>query len=103
MVAVWPGEALNRQQHHCHRQQHSVVATLRPRLKVNSLSFNRAGRNRDAKGDPIPPKCLLHFVAFLHVASLFSTGVDNKKALELTNSTLFYKGRQWLGLLGVTR
>ena len=39
---------------------------------------------------------LLHFVAFFHVASLFSTGVDNKKggvdnkkALELTNSTVF--------------
>ena len=38
---------------------------------------------------------LLHFVAFFHVAS---TGVDNKKvgvdnenALELTNSTVFYK------------
>ena len=43
--------------------------------------------------------CLLHFVAFLHVASLFSTGVDNKKvgvdneeALELTNSTVFHMG-----------
>ena len=40
---------------------------------------------------------LLHFVAFFHVASLFSTGVDNKKlgavnekALELTNSTVFH-------------
>ena len=40
-------------------------------------------------------KCLLHFVAFFHVALLFSTGVDNKKvgvdnekALELTNSTV---------------
>ena len=39
---------------------------------------------------------LLHFVAFFHVASLFSTEVDNKKgevdnekALELTNSTTF--------------
>ena len=39
---------------------------------------------------------LLHFVAIFHVASLFSTGVDNKKvgvdnekALELTNSTVF--------------
>ena len=39
---------------------------------------------------------LLHFVA-----SLFSTGVDNekvgvdnKKALELTNSTVFHRGRQ---------
>ena len=45
--------------------------------------------------------CLLHFVAFFHVASLFSTGVDNKKvgvdnkkALELTNSTVFHRGRQ---------
>ena len=43
---------------------------------------------------------LLYFVAFFHVASLFSTGVDNKKvgrdnekALELTNSTVFHKGR----------
>ena len=41
------------------------------------------------------PTHLLHFVAFFHVASLFSTGVenkkvgvDNKKALELTNSTV---------------
>jgi hypothetical protein len=40
----------------------------------------------------------LHFVAFFHVASLFSTGVDNKKvgvdnekALELTNSTVFHR------------
>ena len=46
-------------------------------------------------------KTLLHFVAFFHVASLFSTGVDNKKvgvdnekALELTNSTVFHRGRQ---------
>ena len=45
--------------------------------------------------------CLLHFVAFFHVASLFSTGldnekvgVDNEKALELTNSTVFHRGRQ---------
>ena len=44
---------------------------------------------------------LLHFVAFFHVASLFSTGVDNEKvgvvnekALELTNSTFFHRGRQ---------
>ena len=44
---------------------------------------------------------MLHFVAFFHVASLFSTGVDNKKvgvdnekALELTNSTVFHRGRQ---------
>ena len=51
------------------------------------------------------PSCanlaLLHFVAFFHVASLFSAGVDNKKvgvdnekALELTNSTVFHRGRQ---------
>ena len=40
---------------------------------------------------------MLHFVAFFHVASLFSIGVDNKKvgvdnekALELTNSTVFH-------------
>ena len=44
---------------------------------------------------------LLHFAAFFHVASLFSTGVDNKKvgvdnekALKLTNSTVFHRGRQ---------
>ena len=44
---------------------------------------------------------LFHFVAFFHVASLFSTGVDNKKVgvdnekvLELTNSTVFHRGRQ---------
>ena len=41
---------------------------------------------------------LLHFVAFFHVASLFSTGVDNEKvevdgenALEMTNSTVFHR------------
>ena len=45
--------------------------------------------------------CLLHFVAFFHIASLLSTGVDsgkvgvdNEKALELTNSTVFHRGRQ---------
>ena len=45
--------------------------------------------------------CLLHFVAFFHVASLFSigvenkkVGVDNEKALELTNSPVFHRGRQ---------
>ena len=44
---------------------------------------------------------LLHFVAFFHIASLFSTGVDNRKVevdnekpLELTNSTVFHRGRQ---------
>ena len=44
---------------------------------------------------------LLHFVTFFHVASLFSTGVDNEKVgvdnekvLELTNRTVFHRGRQ---------
>ena len=42
-------------------------------------------------------KLLLHFVAFFHVASLFSTGVynekvgvDNEKALELDNRIYFH-------------
>jgi len=46
-------------------------------------------------------KSLLHFVAFFLVASLityltslFSTGVDNEKALELTNISVFHRGRQ---------
>ena len=46
-------------------------------------------------------KSLLHFVVFFHVVSLLSTGVDNEKvgvdnekALELTNSTVFHWGRQ---------
>ena len=45
--------------------------------------------------------CLLHFVAFFHVASLLSkgvenkkVGVDNEKALELTNSPVFHRCRQ---------
>ena len=49
----------------------------------------------------LKPGRLLHFVAFFHVASLLSTGVDNEKvgvdnekALELTNSTVFHRGRQ---------
>ena len=44
---------------------------------------------------------LLHFVVFFYVASLFSTGVDsekvgvdNEKALELTNTTVFHRGRR---------
>ena len=44
---------------------------------------------------------LFHFVAIFHVASLLSTGLDNKKvgvdnekALELTNSTVFHRDRQ---------
>ena len=35
-------------------------------------------------------KGLLHFVAFFHVASLFSMGVDNEKALELDNRIIFH-------------
>ena len=42
-------------------------------------------------------KVLLHFVAFFHVASLLSTGVDNKKVgvdnekgLELDNRIIFF-------------
>ena len=57
---------------------------------------------RMAENEEMLYRChLLHFVAFFHVASLFSTGVDNKKggvdnekALELTNSTVFHRGRQ---------
>ena len=48
---------------------------------------------------------LLHFVAFFHVASLLSTGVDNdkvevdnEKALELTNSTVFHDHAKHSGL-----
>ena len=51
---------------------------------------------------------MLHFVAFFHVASLLSAGVDNEKvgvdnkkvgvvnekSLELTNSNVFHRGRQ---------
>jgi hypothetical protein len=40
---------------------------------------------------------LLHFVAFLQVASLFSIWGeiwDNEKALELNNSTVFHNDRQ---------
>jgi hypothetical protein len=32
---------------------------------------------------------LLHFVAFFQVASLFSTGVDNEKSIELDNRITF--------------
>ena len=45
------------------------------------------------------PPFWLHFVGFFHVASLFYTrvdigkGIDNEKALELTNSTVFHRGR----------
>ena len=39
----------------------------------------------------LPKYCLLHFVAFFHVGSLLST---NKKALDLTNSSIFHSGRR---------
>ena len=35
---------------------------------------------------------LLHFVAFIQVASLLSTEVDNEKALEMTNNIVFHTG-----------
>jgi len=61
--------------------------------KSNSEPFLFPYKKRDTN--------LLHFVAFFHVASLFlyrvdnrKVGVDNKKALELTNSTVFHRGRQ---------
>ena len=45
----------------------------------------------------VAQRVLLHFVAFFHVASLFSTGVDNEKvgvdneeALELDNWNFFH-------------
>ena len=41
----------------------------------------------------IAEQYLLHFLRFFQVASLFSIGVDNKKApLELDNSTVFHMG-----------
>ena len=45
---------------------------------------------------PHPKTILLHFVAFFNVTSLFckKVGVDNEKALELTSSTVFHRGRQ---------
>jgi hypothetical protein len=59
----------------------------------------RIGKNIQHKDDrmnslKVLKYFLLHFVAFFHVVSLFSTGVDNEKALELTNSTVFHRGRQ---------
>ena len=68
-----------------------------PLLHTVYIKFFSQFINVDLFGD----LCLLHFVAFFHVASLFSTGVHNKKvrvhnekALELTNSTVFHRGRQ---------
>ena len=58
-------------------------------------------RDYNERSTNVSSWCLLHVVAFFHVASLFSTGVDNEKvgvdnekALELTNSTVFHRGRQ---------
>ena len=58
------------------------------------LMPNPSAGSINLKLSKIVKKCLLHFVAFFHVASLLSkgvdnekVGVDNKKALELTNST----------------
>ena len=65
------------------------LKSLRSRLKI---AFSPMGCAMNEKSYNI---ILLHFVAFFHVASLFSTGVDNEKALELTNSTVFHRGRQW--------
>ena len=63
---------------------------------------NSAIAGFEPKTRPYCTKLLLHFVAFFHVASLISTEVDNrkvevdnKKALELTNSTVFHRSRQW--------
>ena len=57
-------------------------------MKRWTVKFNLASEQQN--------EILLHFVAFLYVASLFSTGVDNKKvgvdnekALELDNKIIF--------------
>ena len=57
--------------------------------------FNMTNKKEQSKSAELKG-LLLHFVAFFHVASLFSTGVenkkvgvDNKKALELENRTIF--------------
>ena len=84
-------------------------------LKLHCQDEENAGSGRHGQadifflhrnGDESTPEVslqypLLHFVAFFHVASLFlyrvdnrKVGVDNKKALELTNSTVFHRGRQ---------
>ena len=82
---------------------------LEPRLRgsVRSLKYRDMRSSSERQQDMMAYKVrnlfgfLLHFVAFFHVASLLSTGVDNEKvgvdnekALELTNSTVFHRGRQ---------
>ena len=82
---------------------------LEPRLRgsVRSLKYRDMRSSSERQQDMMAYKVrnlfgfLLHFVAFFHVALLLSTGVDNEKvgvdnekALELTNSTVFHRGRQ---------
>ena len=73
------------------------------KLKVISLTPSEGGKViiLQLNSTLVPNKSLFQFVAFFHVASLFSkrvdnkkVGVDNEKALELTNSTVFHRGRQ---------
>ena len=75
----------------------SQVLTHVYNMEINLLLLTSWWRFIDFVGQGL----LLHFVAFFYVASLFSTGVDNEKvgvdngkALELTNSTVFHRGRQ---------
>ena len=79
---------------------------LEPRLRgsVRSLKYRDMRSSSERQQDMMAYKVrnlfgfLLHFVAFFHVALLLSTGVDNEKvgvdnekALELTNSTVFHR------------
>ena len=70
-----------------------IATEIKERFTVGGLNAHLKKSNLE--------RALLHFVAFFHVASLLSTGVDkekvgvdNEKALELTNSTVFHRGRQ---------
>ena len=76
------------------RLLHDFIRKILSTLSTTKVFFFKSLTNKNKIN-------LLHFVAFFHVASLFSTGVDNKKvgvdnekALELTNSTVFHRGRQ---------
>ena len=72
------------------------------KLKVISLTPSEGGKViiLQLNSTLVPNKSLLHFVAFFHVAPFSKradnkkVGVDNEKALELTNSTVFHRGRQ---------
>ena len=62
-------------------------------LKIKSLELEDSSWNLVQFFGLKRYNSLLHFVAFFHVASLFSTGLDNEKvgldnekALELTNA-----------------